>query len=80
MSFTEFRMNSRVQDAIRLIEKSFLDTETLESLAYTIGFASYNPFFSAFKKITKHAPQEYVKVKKDLQTFTRDDKVHSLKL
>ena len=80
LSFTEFRMNSRVQDAIRLIEKSFLDTETLESLAHTIGFASYNPFFSAFKKITKHAPQEYVKVKKDLQTFTRDDKVHSLKL
>jgi AraC-like DNA-binding protein len=80
LSFSEFRMNSRVQDAITLIEGSFLNAETLESLAYTTGFASYNPFFTAFKKITNYAPQEYVKVKKDLQTFTRDDKVHSLKL
>jgi len=80
LSFSEFRMNSRVQDAIKLIEGGFLNTETLESLAHTTGFASYNPFFSAFKRITEYAPQEYVKVKKDLQTFTRDDKVHSLKL
>jgi AraC-like DNA-binding protein len=80
LSFTDFRMNSRVQDAIKLIENSFLNTETLESLAYTTGFASYNPFFTAFKKITNYSPKEYVKVKKELHNFTRDDKVHSLKL
>lgn len=79
LSFSEFRMNSRIQDAIGLIEGSFLNTETLESLAYTTGFASYNPFFTAFKKITNYAPQEYVKVKKDLKSFSRGDKVHSLK-
>ena len=64
ISFSEYRTNSRVQDAILLIKGGFLSTETLESLAFKTGFASYNPFFIAFKKITTYSPQEYVKVKK----------------
>lgn len=63
ISFSEFRMSSRVQDAIALIKEGFLNTETLESLAYKTGFSSYNPFFIAFKKITKFSPQEYPKKK-----------------
>jgi AraC-like DNA-binding protein len=61
ISFSEYRMNSRIQNAILLIKDGFLNTETLESLAYKTGFASYNPFFIAFKKITKLSPQEYLK-------------------
>jgi AraC-like DNA-binding protein len=65
-SFSEYRMNSRIQDAIALINENFLSTETLESLAYKTGFASYNPFFIAFKKITNYSPQEYIKAQKNL--------------
>jgi AraC-like DNA-binding protein len=64
ISFTEYRKNSRIQDAISLIEDGFLNIETLESLAYKTGFASYNPFFIAFKSITTYSPQDYVKAKK----------------
>ncbi|WP_231962828.1 AraC family transcriptional regulator [Polaribacter sp. KT25b] len=63
ISFSEYRMNSRIQDAISLIEKGFLNTETFESLAYKTGFSSYNPFFIAFKKITTFSPQDYLKHK-----------------
>jgi AraC-like DNA-binding protein len=63
ISFSEYRMNSRIQDAISLIEEGFLNTETFESLAYKTGFSSYNPFFIAFKKITSYSPQDYIKNK-----------------
>lgn len=65
ISFSEYRKNSRIQHAIALLEDGFLTTETLESLAHTVGFSSYNPFFSAFKKITTFAPQDYLKEKKN---------------
>jgi YesN/AraC family two-component response regulator len=43
------------------MEQGYLKANTLESLAYKTGFASYNPFFSAFKKITSYSPQDYIK-------------------
>lgn len=61
MTFSEYRMNSRIQDAIHLMMDGFLKMNTLEALAYKTGFSSYNPFFSAFKKITGLSPQEYLK-------------------
>lgn len=64
ISFSEYRMRSRIQDAINLMENDFLKSKTLESLAYTTGFASYNPFFSAFKKVTSYAPQDYLNATK----------------
>lgn len=64
ISFSEYRMQSRIQDAIALMESGYLKTNTLESLAYKTGFASYNPFFSAFKKVTNLSPQEYLKLNK----------------
>jgi len=63
MTFSEYRMNSRIQDAIHLMMDGFLKMNTLEALAYKTGFSSYNPFFSAFKKITGLSPQEYLKTK-----------------
>lgn len=64
ISFSEFRMRSRIKDSLNLIEQGYLKTNTLESLAYKTGFASYNPFFSAFKKVTNYSPQDYLKFKK----------------
>jgi AraC-like DNA-binding protein len=64
ISFSEFRMYSRIEDSINLMEAGYLKTNTLESLAYKTGFSSYNPFFSAFKKITSLSPQDYIKTKK----------------
>ncbi|WP_100615045.1 AraC family transcriptional regulator [Confluentibacter citreus] len=64
ISFSEFRMHSRIKDSLNLIDQGYLKTNTLESLAYKTGFASYNPFFSAFKKVTTYSPQDYLKFKK----------------
>ena len=64
ISFSEYRMQSRINDAIELINDGFLNNETFESLAFTTGFSSYNPFFIAFKKITSFSPQDYLKVNK----------------
>ena len=61
ISFSEYRMHSRIKDAIGLMKDGFLEINTFESLAFKTGFASYNPFFSAFKKVTNHSPQEYLK-------------------
>jgi len=66
ISFSEFRMRSRIKDSLNLIEQGYLKTNTLESLAYKTGFASYNPFFSAFKKVTGCSPQDYIKSMKPL--------------
>ena len=57
-------MSSRIKDALSLIDDGYLKRNTLESLAYKTGFSSYNPFFSAFKKITGLSPQEYIKSNK----------------
>jgi len=65
ISFSEYRMHSRIQDAINLIHNDYLKLNTLESLAYKTGFSSYTPFFGAFKKVTKLPPQEYLKSQKN---------------
>ena len=64
ISFSEYRMYSRIEDSIHLMEAGYLKTNTLESLAHKTGFSSYNPFFSAFKKVTSFSPQDYIKTKK----------------
>lgn len=67
ISFSEYRTHSRIQDAISLMHKGFLEENTLQSLAYKTGFSSYDPFFKAFKKVTTYAPQEYIKKQKNLK-------------
>lgn len=59
LSFTEYKTKLKIDDAKSLIEKGFLSTNTLESLAAEVGFASYNPFFTAFKKLVGMSPNEY---------------------
>ena len=50
----------KIEDAKSLIDSGYLKTNTLESLAFEIGFSSYSPFFKAFKKYTGDSPNEYV--------------------
>ena len=67
-SFSEYRMHSRIQDSLTLIEDDYLKTNTLESLAYKVGFSSYNPFFIAFKKMTSLSPLDYIRTIKKQPT------------
>lgn len=59
LTFTEYKTQIRIEDAKQLIESGFLTINTLESLAIEVGFSSYNPFFTAFKKIVGKSPNEY---------------------
>jgi AraC-like DNA-binding protein len=59
LTFTEYKTFVRMDDAKHLIDEGFLKTNTLESLATEVGFASYNPFFTAFKKRHQMSPNEY---------------------
>lgn len=60
LTFSEYKTQQRIVHAIDLIHSGHLNNNTLESLATFVGFASYNPFFTAFKKHTGQAPNEYV--------------------
>jgi AraC-like DNA-binding protein len=59
LTFTEYKTIIKIEDAKKLIESGFLKVNTLESLAIEVGFSSYNPFFTAFKKIVGKSPNEY---------------------
>jgi AraC-like DNA-binding protein len=59
LTFTEYKTQIKIEDAKQLIEAGFLTINTLESLAIEVGFSSYNPFFTAFKKIVGKSPNEY---------------------
>lgn len=61
ISFIDYKKIIRVQDAIKLLESNFLNTNTYESLAKVVGFNSYMPFYNSFKNITGMPPQEYYK-------------------
>lgn len=58
-TFTEYKTIIKIEDAKLLIESGFLRINTLESLAMEVGFSSYNPFFTAFKKLVGKSPNEY---------------------
>jgi AraC-like DNA-binding protein len=60
ISFTEYKTIHKIEDAKDLIDHGYLKTNTLESLAFEIGFSSYSPFYSAFKKYMGLSPNEYV--------------------
>lgn len=59
ISFSDYKKIARIQDALKLIEADYLKTNTFDSLAKEVGFASYNPFFTSFKDIVGKSPQEY---------------------
>ena len=59
LTFTEYKTHIKIEDAKQLIESGFLTIHTLESLAIEVGFSSYNPFFTAFKKLVGMSPNDY---------------------
>ena len=59
MSFTEYKNHYKIEDAIKLMNEGFLDSKTFEGLAEKVGYVSYNPFFTSFKKQTSYSPKAY---------------------
>lgn len=58
--FPDFKKMLQIMDAEKLIENGYLAENTLDSLSLRVGFSSYSPFFSAFKKYTGLSPNNYI--------------------
>lgn len=69
ISFTDFKKIARIQYSLKLIDSSFLVTNTLDALSKEVGFVSYNTFFISFKEITGINPIEYNKNKEKLNVI-----------
>jgi len=78
ISFSEYRMNSRIEDALNLLRNDYLKLNTFESLANETGFSSYNPFYTAFKKVTGLSPKEYLANTNFLQTENSEKQFESI--
>jgi AraC-like DNA-binding protein len=65
-SFINYRKIIRINDAVNLINLGFLKTNTVQSLAITVGFVAYSTFSSTFKEITGSTAQEYVRKRQDV--------------
>jgi len=59
ISFSDFKKIIRIQKSMSLIKEGYLKNNTLESLAVSLGFSSYSPFFTSFKSITGMSPKNY---------------------
>jgi AraC-like DNA-binding protein len=60
-SFSDYKKIVRINDAIKLLDKGYLNNHKVEILAIHVGFASYNTFSIAFKSITGATTHEYLK-------------------
>jgi AraC-like DNA-binding protein len=60
MPFVEYKNYARITDALHLIAAGFLAHKTLEALSIKVGFTSYNPFYTSFKKQTGQAPKDFL--------------------
>lgn len=60
LNFTSYKNNLRMEYAKNLIEEGFLDTNTMEALAWECGFANRSSFSKVFKNATKYSPSDYV--------------------
>jgi AraC-like DNA-binding protein len=57
-SFVAYRSKIRVFHAIAKMQDDYLSKNTMDALARECGFASYNPFYSAFKSEMGIGPRE----------------------
>ncbi|NNG09486.1 MAG: helix-turn-helix transcriptional regulator [Arenibacter sp.] len=64
-SFTAYKNNLRMEHAKELIETGFLNSNTMDALAWNCGFASRSSFSKAFKNATDHSPSEYEQLGKE---------------
>jgi AraC-like DNA-binding protein len=58
ISFIQYRSKIRVHYAIEKMKDDYLSKNTMDALAKECGFASYNPFYSAFKSEMGIGPRE----------------------
>jgi AraC-like DNA-binding protein len=58
ISFVQYRSKIRVHYAIEKMKDDFLSKNTMDALARECGFASYNPFYTAFKSEMGVGPRE----------------------
>jgi AraC-like DNA-binding protein len=58
ISFVHYRSKIRVYYAIEKMKDDYLSKNTMDALARECGFASYNPFYSAFKLEMGIGPSE----------------------
>ena len=58
ISFVQYRSKIRVHYAIEKMKEDYLSKNTMDALARESGFASYNPFYSAFKSEMGIGPSE----------------------
>jgi methylphosphotriester-DNA--protein-cysteine methyltransferase len=50
-NFGFFKKYARIHRALRLIEEGYLDNQSVETLAKTVGYSSRAPFYLAFDQI-----------------------------
>jgi AraC-like DNA-binding protein len=68
ISFTDFKKVVRIKNALELIDDGYLKTNTFESLSLTVGFSTYNTFYTSFKEVTGFAPQKFIDSNANLVT------------
>lgn len=61
LNFNSFVNNYRIDEAIRLFNKSEYDHQTIAAIAFEVGFNSISSFNTAFKKQTGKTPLVYRK-------------------
>lgn len=59
LTFTSYKNNLRMNYAKKLIEKGFLENNTIEALAEECGFANRTSFSKVFKSATAVSPSQY---------------------
>jgi AraC-like DNA-binding protein len=58
LTFPELISKYRIEEAKRMLEDPY-SNETIEGIAYSVGYSSKSTFHSAFKKFTGQTPAEY---------------------
>jgi len=58
LSFTELISRYRIEEAKKMLEDPY-SNETVEGIAYSVGYSSKSTFHLAFKKFTGKTPAEY---------------------
>lgn len=58
LTFTELISKYRIEEAKKLLQDPY-SNETIEGIAYSVGYSSKSTFHSAFKRFTGKTPAEY---------------------
>lgn len=59
ITFIDLKKIIKIHYATNLIQNDYLKSNTLNCLSKKVGFASYDPFYRSFKKITGSTPLDY---------------------